>query len=175
MLALLRPIAQQLWMQGVKFGTIGGMIDDTHVEITTYREEWYPEDSRKPEVHFARDIASDLTRRDFTVNAVAVRATDGEVFDPTEGLRDLQQKLLRTPAPPDQSFTDDPLRMLRACRFVAALGFTVADEVALSIHAMRERMAIVSRRSSTTSRSRRRVRSVRTASRSTTTRSSAHA
>jgi poly(A) polymerase len=144
-LALLRPIAQQLWMQGVKYGTIGALVDDTRCEITTYREEWYAEDSRKPEVHFARDIASDLTRRDFTVNAIAVRATDGEVFDPTGGLRDLRQKVLRTPASPEQSFTDDPLRMLRACRFAASLGFAVADEVVESMHAMRERMAIVSR------------------------------
>ncbi len=143
-LALLRPITSQPWLQGVRFGTIGALVNGTRVEITTYREEWYPEDSRKPEVFFARDIASDLTRRDFTVNAIAVRATDGEVFDPTGGLGDLRQKLLRTPAPPEQSFTDDPLRMLRACRFAATLGFSVADEVVESIHAMGERMAIVS-------------------------------
>jgi poly(A) polymerase len=145
MLAMLRPVASQLWMQGVAFGTIGALVDDARVEITTYREEWYPEDSRKPEVHFARDIASDLTRRDFTVNAIAVRATDGEVFDPTGGLGDLRHKLLRTPASPEQSFTDDPLRMLRACRFAAVLGFAVADEVLEQIHAMRGRMEIVSR------------------------------
>ena len=145
MLSVLRPVAQQLWMQGVAFGTIGALVDAARVEITTYREEWYPEDSRKPEVHFARDIASDLTRRDFTVNAIAVRAVDGEVFDPTEGLVDLRQKLLRTPASPEQSFTDDPLRMLRACRFASSLGFTVADEVLDAITRMRERMAIVSR------------------------------
>lgn len=145
MLSILRPVASQLWMQGVAFGTIGALVDATRVEITTYREEFYPEDSRKPEVHFARDIASDLTRRDFTVNAIAVRAVDGEVFDPTEGLRDLHQKLLRTPASPEQSFTDDPLRMLRACRFASSLGFTVADEVLDAVTQMRERMAIVSR------------------------------
>jgi poly(A) polymerase len=144
MLAILRPVASQLWMQGVQFGTIGALIDGRRVEITTYREEWYPGDSRKPEVHFARDIASDLTRRDFTVNAIAVRAADGEVFDPTGGLGDLRQRMLRTPAPPEQSFTDDPLRMLRACRFAAVLGFGIADEVVEQIHAMRERMAIVS-------------------------------
>jgi poly(A) polymerase len=144
MLTLLRPRAQQLWMQGVRFGTIGALVDGQRVEITTYREEWYPEDSRKPEVHFARDIRSDLTRRDFTVNAVAVRTPDGEVFDPTGGLQDLRQKLLRTPAPPEQSFTDDPLRMLRACRFAASLSFDVADEVVDAIHRMRDRMTIVS-------------------------------
>ena len=145
MLTILRPIAAQLWMQGVAFGTIGALIGDQRVEITTYREEWYPEDSRKPEVYFARDIASDLTRRDFTVNAIAVRANDGEVFDPTGGLQDLHQRALRTPASPEQSFTDDPLRMLRACRFASVLGFSVADEVVEQIHAMRERIAIVSK------------------------------
>ena len=145
MLTLLRPRAKQLWMQGVRFGTIGALINGQRVEITTYREEWYPEDSRKPEVHFARDIRSDLSRRDYTVNAIAVRTPDGEVFDPTGGLQDLRQKLLRTPSPPEQSFTDDPLRMLRACRFAATLGFAVADEVVDAIHRMRERMAIVSR------------------------------
>jgi poly(A) polymerase len=144
-LNLLRPIASQLWMQGIKFGTIGALVDGHRVEITTYREEWYPEDSRKPEVHFARDIGSDLTRRDFTVNAIAVRAPNGEVFDPTGGLQDLRQKLLRTPATPEQSFTDDPLRMLRACRFVAVLGFAAAEEVIGAVVQMRDRMAIVSR------------------------------
>jgi poly(A) polymerase len=144
MLEILRGWADQLWLQGVRFGTVGALIGGQRYEITTYREEWYPEDSRKPEVHFAPDIASDLTRRDFTVNAVAVRIPSGEVFDPTGGLQDLRRKLLRTPASPEQAFTDDPLRMLRACRFAAALGFDVADEVRDAIQAMRERMSIVS-------------------------------
>src|SRR5439155_19862291 len=91
------------------------------------------------------DIASDLSRRDFTVNAIAVKIPTGEVFDPTGGLQDLRRKLLRTPSAPDQAFTDDPLRMLRACRFAASLGFDVADEVVEAIHRMRERLAIVSR------------------------------
>jgi poly(A) polymerase len=143
-LEILRPWGVQLWMQGVRFGTIGALIGSQRVEITTYREEWYPEDSRKPEVHFAPDIRSDLTRRDFTVNAIAVRIPTGEVFDPTGGLQDLRGKVLRTPADPDQSLTDDPLRMLRACRFVAALDFELADEVIDAIGRMRERLAIVS-------------------------------
>ncbi|MGH2758781.1 MAG: CCA tRNA nucleotidyltransferase [Actinomycetota bacterium] len=144
-LALLRGWADELWLQGVRYGTIGALIDGERVEITTYREEWYVEDSRKPEVHFARDIRSDLSRRDFTVNSVAVRTPSGEVFDPTDGLQDLRKRVLRTPSPPDQAFTDDPLRMLRACRFAAALGFDVADEVLDAIHRMRERLGIVSR------------------------------
>src|SRR5437773_638617 len=144
MLRILRGWADELWLQGVRFGTVGALIGGHRIEITTYREEWYPEDSRKPEVHFAPDIASDLSRRDFTVNAVAVRIPTGEVFDPTGGLQDLRRKILRTPASPEQAFTDDPLRMLRACRFAAVLGFEVADEVRDAIVRMRERLSIVS-------------------------------
>jgi poly(A) polymerase len=144
MLDILRGWADELWLQGVRFGTVGASIGGRRFEITTYREEWYPEDSRKPEVHFAPDISSDLSRRDFTVNAIAVRIPAGEVFDPTGGLQDLRRRVLRTPASPEQAFTDDPLRMLRACRFAATLGFAVADEVRDAIHAMRERMDIVS-------------------------------
>ncbi len=145
MLAILRGFVDQLWMQGVKFGTIGARVDDERVEITTYREEWYTEDSRKPEVHFAKDIASDLSRRDFTVNAIAVKIPDGEVFDPTGGLQDLRKRLLRTPSSAEQAFTDDPLRMLRACRFASVLDFDVAEEVVEAIVGMRDRLAIVSR------------------------------
>ncbi len=145
MLPILRGWAGQLWLQGVKYGTIGALVGETRFEITTYREEWYVEDSRKPEVHFAPDIRSDLTRRDFTVNSIAVKIPTGEVFDPTGGLQDLRKKMLRTPAAPDQAFTDDPLRMLRACRFASTLGFDVADEVVEAIHRMRDRLRIVSR------------------------------
>ncbi len=145
MLPLLRGWADELWMQGVKFGTIGAKVGGRTVEITTYREEWYVEDSRKPEVHFAPDIRSDLSRRDFTVNAIAVKIPTGEVFDPTGGLQDLRLKILRTPSQPEQAFTDDPLRMLRACRFAAALEFEVADEVVEATVRMRDRLSIVSR------------------------------
>jgi poly(A) polymerase len=145
MLGILRRWADELWLQGVRFGTIGARIRGQRVEFTTYREEWYPEDSRKPEVHFARDIRSDLTRRDFTVNAIAVRTPTGEVFDPTGGLGDLRAKMLRTPSSPEQAFTDDPLRMLRAFRFAASLGFDVAEEVVDAAQRMRERLGIVSR------------------------------
>jgi len=144
-LGLLRGWADELWLQGVRYGTIGALIRGERVEITTYREEWYPEDSRKPEVHFARDIRSDLSRRDFTVNAVAVRIPTGEIFDPTDGLQDLRRRILRTPAEPEQAFTDDPLRMLRACRFAASIGFDVSEEVLDAAHRMRNRLSIVSR------------------------------
>jgi poly(A) polymerase len=145
MLPMLRGWVEEIWMQGVKFGTIGCRIRDERVEITTYREEWYAEDSRKPEVHFAPDIASDLSRRDFTVNSIAVKIPSGEVFDPTGGLQDLRKKRLRTPADPEQAFTDDPLRMLRACRFVSVLGFEVVPEVVSAIERMKDRLAIVSK------------------------------
>jgi poly(A) polymerase len=145
MLPLLRDWVDQIWMQGVKFGTIGARVKHERAEITTYREEWYVEDSRKPEVHFARDIRTDLSRRDFTVNSIAVKIPTGEVFDPTGGLQDIRKKILRTPAEPDQAFTDDPLRMLRACRFAAVLDFDVADEVVDAIVRMKDRMAIVSK------------------------------
>jgi poly(A) polymerase len=144
-LGLLRRWADELWLQGVRYGTIGARIEGERVEITTYREEWYAEGSRKPEVHFAPDIRSDLSRRDFTVNAIAVRTPTGEVFDPTGGLQDIRRRILRTPSDPEQAFTDDPLRMLRACRFAATLGFDVADEVVEAIHGMRDRLTIVSR------------------------------
>jgi poly(A) polymerase len=146
-LAILRawPDAHDLRLQGVRFGTVGARVGTETVEITSYREEWYPEDSRKPEVNFAPDIGSDLSRRDFTVNAIAVRSPTGDVFDPTGGLQDLRRKVLRTPASPEQAFTDDPLRMLRACRFAATLGFDVAEEIVEAIHQMRARLEIVSR------------------------------
>lgn len=143
-LEIVRAWASQTWLQGVRFGTVGASFDGQHVEITTYREEWYPESSRKPEVHFARDIRSDLSRRDFTVNAIAVRTPSGEVYDPFDGLRDLTKRVLRTPASPEQAFTDDPLRMLRACRFASQLDFDVDEAVIEAAHRMADRMEIVS-------------------------------
>lgn len=144
-LEVLQGWAEETWLQGVRFGTVGARIRGLPVEITTYREEWYLEDSRKPEVHFAPDITSDLSRRDFTVNALAVHTPTGEVLDPFGGIRDLGRKVLRTPRSPEQAFTDDPLRMLRACRFAAQLDFEVAEEVVGAVVGMRDRLAIVSR------------------------------
>jgi poly(A) polymerase len=145
MLSLLRPIAEQLWLQGVRFGTVAAQLGGRRVEITSYREEWYPEDSRKPEVHFARDISTDLSRRDFTINAIAVRTPSAEVLDPFGGIQDLHRRVIRTPCSPEQAFSDDPLRMLRACRFASVLDFDVSDEVVSAIASMRERLSIVSR------------------------------
>jgi poly(A) polymerase len=110
-----------VWLQGVRFGTVGVRKGDFRLEITTFRSEVYREDSRKPEVTFGRTVEDDLARRDFTVNAMAVRLPDGQFVDPYRGLADLAARRLRTPTSPAVSFDDDPLRMLRAARFAAQL------------------------------------------------------
>ena len=141
---LLRGWADALYLVGVKFGTVGARRHGDLLEITTFREERYPEDERKPAVTFAKDIQTDLSRRDFTINAMAVRLPDGEFVDPFEGVKDLAAKRLDTPLDPEIAFTDDPLRMLRAARFVAQLGVSPAPRVVEAIRRMRERLRIVS-------------------------------
>jgi poly(A) polymerase len=129
---------------GIRFGTVGARKGDLELEITTFREEVYQEDSRHPEVTFAREIEADLSRRDFTINAMAVRLPDGELIDPFRGLYDLAHQQLRTPLEPEVSFADDPLRMLRAARFVSTLGMKPLPEVVQAIVQMHERLRIVS-------------------------------
>jgi poly(A) polymerase len=129
---------------GIRFGTVGARKGDIQLEITTFREEVYKEDSRHPEVTFARDIEADLSRRDFTINAMAVRLPEGEFIDPFRGLYDLAHRRLRTPLQPEVSFGDDPLRMLRAARFVSTLGMEPLPEVVRAIAQMHERLRIVS-------------------------------
>lgn len=124
-LAIVKPIAEAHWDIGRAFGTIGARIAGETVEITTYRADAYDGASRKPEVVFGSSLEDDLTRRDFTVNALALRLPKLELVDPSGGVEDLVAKVLRTPAAPEQSFGDDPLRMLRAARFSAQLGFAV--------------------------------------------------
>ncbi|HVM11444.1 MAG TPA: CCA tRNA nucleotidyltransferase, partial [Actinomycetota bacterium] len=141
---LLRGWAQHRYLKGIRFGTVGAIRDEVAVEITTFREEVYARDSRHPDVTFARDIETDLSRRDFTINAMAVRVPGGELIDPFRGLYDLGHRQLRTPLTPEVSFSDDPLRMLRACRFVATLGVVPAPEVVEAIRSMKDRLAIVS-------------------------------
>jgi poly(A) polymerase len=126
-LAIVKPIAEAHWDIGRAFGTIGAKIAGETVEITTYRADAYDGDSRKPAVVFGSRLEDDLTRRDFTVNALALRLPQLELVDPSGGVEDLIAKTLRTPAAPEQSFGDDPLRMLRAARFSAQLGFDVED------------------------------------------------
>ncbi|BDZ64625.1 hypothetical protein GCM10025877_15630 [Agromyces mangrovi Wang et al. 2018] len=124
-LAIVAPIAQAHWDIGRRFGTIGAKIAGEQVEITTYRSDAYNGESRKPEVVFGDSLEDDLARRDFTVNALALRLPKLELVDPSGGVEDLLAKTLRTPAPPERSFGDDPLRMLRAARFASQLGFHV--------------------------------------------------
>lgn len=129
---LLRPWADSLWDTGIEFGTIGVGKGDYRLEITTFRADTYDQVSRNPQVRFGDNLTDDLVRRDFTVNAMAVRITaDGpaEFQDPLDGLAALRAKVLDTPSPPEVSFGDDPLRMLRAARFVSQLQFTVAPRV----------------------------------------------
>ncbi len=141
---LLGPVADALWLQGERFGTVGARIGDRPYEITTHRAEIYRDDSRKPEVTFSTAIDSDLSRRDFTVNAMAVDAMTGDLVDPFGGAEDLAAQVLRTPLDVDISFTDDPLRMLRAARFAAGYDLTPDPSVVDAMTRMRERLDIVS-------------------------------
>jgi poly(A) polymerase len=120
--------ADQFWTVGIEFGTVGMRKGSEIFEITTYRSEQYTGRSRKPDVEYGKSLTEDLSRRDFTVNAMAARLPGHELVDPFGGMADLRSKVLRTPGPPEVSFGDDPLRILRAARFTAQLGFTVAPE-----------------------------------------------
>jgi len=136
--------ADAVWLQGKRFGTVGCTRRDVTYEITTHRAEVYHPDSRKPEVVFGDSVEVDLSRRDFTVNAVALRLPDLVLVDPFDGLADLAGGRLRTPLAPEESFADDPLRMLRAARFIAGLGLEPAPELVAAVRAMHERLSIVS-------------------------------
>uniref|UniRef100_UPI001C9317C1 CCA tRNA nucleotidyltransferase n=1 Tax=Nocardioides deserti TaxID=1588644 RepID=UPI001C9317C1 len=141
---LLKGWADAIWDMGRAFGTIGCRRGDWQVEITTYRSEAYDPASRKPDVDFGDSLDGDLGRRDFTVNAMAVRLPGRQVEDPYGGVVDLAHRVLRTPGRPEDSFSDDPLRMMRAARFAAQLGFSVDDGVRAAMTAMAERISIIS-------------------------------
>ncbi|MGN9791641.1 CCA tRNA nucleotidyltransferase [Streptomyces sp. OZ13] len=151
-LKIVRPWADSVWDVGIAFGTVGaqkaGRVGDAvqpfQIEVTTYRSEAYDRTSRKPEVSYGDSIEEDLVRRDFTVNAMAVALPAKEFIDPHGGLKDLAAKVLRTPGTPEESFSDDPLRMMRAARFAAQLDFEVAPDVVAAMKAMAERIEIVS-------------------------------
>jgi poly(A) polymerase len=128
-LAIVKPIAEATWTTGIEFGTVGARISGEACEITTFRADRYDRVSRNPAVAFGDNLADDLRRRDFTMNAMAISVVDRTFSDPYGGLADLARGVLRTPAAPQESFADDPLRMLRAARFVSQLGVTIADEV----------------------------------------------
>ena len=129
---------------GRDFGTIGCRKGDWVVEVTTYRSESYDPTSRKPVVDFGDSLAGDLGRRDFTVNAMAVRVPSREFEDPYGGVVDLAHRVIKTPGRPEDSFSDDPLRMMRAARFAAQLGFTVDDAVIGAMRDMAQRIEIIS-------------------------------
>jgi poly(A) polymerase len=137
-----------LWTQGERFGTIAAKLDGRTLEITTHRGEAYQPDSRKPDVQFSDDISVDLSRRDFTINALALELSDDpakvRLVDPYDGAADLLAGVLRTPLDPEISFTDDPLRMLRAARFVTSFGVQPVPELVAAVERFADRLSIVS-------------------------------
>ena len=143
---ILAPWADAIWTQGEKFGTIGARKGDRVYEITTHRAEAYHPDTRKPDVEFADAIETDLSRRDFTINSMALELTADTpiLVDPFNGTADLMTRTLRTPLDPDISFSDDPLRMMRAARFIARFGMTPVPELVAAVHAEVARLEIVS-------------------------------
>ncbi len=143
--AVLEPIADSLWLQGERFGTIGAWVAGRAYEITTHRAESYVAHSRKPEVRYATAIEEDLSRRDFTVNAMAIELPGGVLIDPFAGVLDLHDGILRTPIDADLSFADDPLRMMRAARFVAGYDLVPTLDVGTAMQQLGPRLDIVSR------------------------------
>ena len=143
-LEVIRGKVDTHWEIGRDFGTIGCRIGNDQIEITTYRTDKYDADSRKPEVQFGTDLVHDLERRDFTVNSMALRLPEREFVDPFGGLRDLGDQVLKTPSKPEDSFGDDPLRMLRGARFASQLGFEIEPATFEAMHSMRQRLEIIS-------------------------------
>jgi poly(A) polymerase len=143
-LAVVEGWADATWTVGIAFGTVGLRKGSSLFEITTYRSEQYRATSRRPDVRYGRSLEEDLSRRDFTINAMAARLPGYELVDPFGGLDALQEEVLRTPGRPEDSFRDDPLRILRAARFAAKLGFTVAADVRAAMTEQAPRLEIVS-------------------------------
>jgi len=143
-LEITRKWADKTWTVGIAFGTVGLRKGNEIFEITTYRSEAYDRSSRKPEVKYGTSLAEDLRRRDFTINAMAARLPSFALADPFGGLEALRDKVIRTPGQPEDSFSDDPLRILRAARFAARLGFAVQADVQSAMRAMAPRLSIVS-------------------------------
>ena len=143
---ILNSWADNTWDAGILFGTVAGKRGDTTVEVTTYRTEKYEEDSRNPDVKFGDTIEGDLSRRDFTVNSMALELTTPtpKFIDPFGGIEDLTQRILRTPSSAQQSFSDDPLRMLRAARFASQLNFDISEDVLSAMKSMASRISIIS-------------------------------
>jgi poly(A) polymerase len=143
---ILKAWADNVWDTGILFGTVAAKLGEVTVEVTTYRSEKYDEGSRNPDVEFGDNIEGDLSRRDFTVNSMALELTgeEPEFIDPFGGLQDLAKKVLRTPASAEQSFSDDPLRMMRAARFASQLNFEIDPDVTAAMTSMASRISIIS-------------------------------
>jgi len=143
---ILQGWAEHVWDTGIAFGTVAGKLGETTVEVTTYRSDVYEKDSRKPDVSYGENIEGDLSRRDFRVNSMALELTGATpVFiDPFDGLSDLAKRILQTPGRPEDSFSDDPLRMLRAARFASQLDFEIAPNVLAAMKEMAPRLSIIS-------------------------------
>jgi len=143
---ILNKWADSVWDIGAAFGTVAGKKGEITVEITTYRSENYEKDSRNPAVEFGENIEGDLSRRDFTINAMALELTTDEptFIDLFNGVDDLENKIIKTPGKPEDSFTDDPLRMMRAARFMSQLNFTIDESVLVAIKEMAHRLSIIS-------------------------------
>lgn len=136
--------ADALWDSGERFGTVGIIKNSNFIEITTYRTETYDLSSRKPVTDFVTSLEDDLIRRDFTINAIAVNTITGKVVDPFGGLDDISNKILRTPQDPEKIFSEDPLRMMRAARFIAKYDLTPENELIKAINKMVPRLSVVS-------------------------------
>ncbi len=144
-LKVVKPLATATWDIGREFGTIAAQIDGQQVEITSYRADSYDRSSRKPTVEFGDNLEDDLIRRDFTVNAMALRLPSRVFVDPHQGLRDLMLQTLKTPTDPEVSFSDDPLRMMRAARFTSQLGFEIEPLTFEAMARLKDRIGIISR------------------------------
>lgn len=141
---LLGPVSTSLWTQGERFGTIGAIVNGRDLEITSHRAESYDPTSRKPVVVFGDDLNTDLSRRDFSINSMAYSVIHHELHDPFDGMADLEARILRTPDSPEISFVDDPLRMLRAARFIPRFSLTANRELERAVQALGDRLSIVS-------------------------------
>ncbi len=143
---ILNKWADSVWDIGAAFGTVAGKKGEITVEVTTYRSESYDSSSRKPNVEFGKTIEGDLARRDFTINAMALELTTPEptFIDLFNGVADLQNKLIKTPGKAEESFSDDPLRMMRAARFMSQLNFEIDPSVLVAIKSMATRLEIIS-------------------------------
>src|ERR1700712_5702633 len=138
------PLASVQWDAGRAFGTVAARIAGETVEITTYRRDVYTPSSRKPEVVFGDSLDGDLRRRDFTANAIAVRLPSLTIVDPTDGIAAIADRRLTTPSPPLEAFDEDPLRMMRAARFTAQLGFTLDADATAAMERLVDRIEVVS-------------------------------